>query len=731
MREETSFCRICAGMCGVKITLDDQDRIVKIRGDKAHPVTRGYSCVKGVCNDELHNSPDRILHPLKRQPDGTFVRIALDQALDEIAAKMRTLIAEDGPDTISAFVGTWGYNNVGLAPMAQAMMDTLGSRSKYTAFTVDQSAKAVTIGRMGRWGAGKHSFADADVWMIFGANPLVSVANTVGVPAAHPLKQFQDAKARGMKIIVIDPRKTETSRFADLHLQCYPGEDPAIAAGLINIILARELHDAEFCEQHVGDMDALRAAVAPFTPEAVAARAGVPVESLIAAAEMWAGVGKRGCAYASTGPCMSAFSNLSNHMVELLNVVCGRFLRAGESIENGLSPGPRTAEAFAPRRWWDRGTRSRVGNYGVLPGVLGMELPCGTWADEVLTPGKGRVRSFFVMGGNPALSFPDQKKVVRAMQSLDLMVALDPFMSATARLSHYIIPPLMQYERPDSYWLSAQMDILHVPYLQFTDAIAKPPVGAEVIEDWYLFWALSQRLGLELTVGGEPVNMTTPPATKDLIEILARPRRIPFEDVWNEPRGRMFDRHRTVDAPHAGNTGRFVAMATDVAEELKQFTSRARASKGFESSGQVFTHLLASRRMRDAMNSMHHEAPTLRKRHLYNPAYINPDDMAALGMNNGDWVEIVSDHGRIQAILEGDDSVRSGVIQMSHAWGGLPDDVEGYDAIGSNVSLLIDNSRYREPINAMARQSGIPVNILPSQSNRKGKTARKTTATLA
>jgi anaerobic selenocysteine-containing dehydrogenase len=662
---------------------------------------------------------------LKRKPSGSFERIGVEQAIDEIAAKVRTLVAEGGPDTISAFVGTWGYNNVALAPMAAAWLDALGSHSKYTAFTVDQSAKAVTIGRMGRWGAGKQSFADADVWMIFGANPLVSVANTVGVPAAHPLKQLQDAKARGMKIIVVDPRRTETARFADLHLQCYPGEDPAIAAGLINIILARGLHDVAFCNQHVGDMDDLRAAAAPFTPEAVAARAGVPAASLIAAAEMWAGPGKRGCAYASTGPCMSAFSNLSNHMVELLNVVCGRFLRAGEPVENGLSPGPRTAEAFGPRRWWDRGVRSRAGNYGALPGVLGMEFPCGTWADEVLAPGNGRVRSLFVMGGNPALSFPDQKKVVRAMQSLDLMVTLDPFMSATARLAHYIIPPLMQYERPDSYWLSAQMDILHVPYLQLTPAIAKPPADAEVIEDWYLFWSLGQRMGLELAIGGEIVNMDRPPVTKDLMEILARPRKIDFEELWAARRGHMFDRHRTVDEPRPGSTGRFVTMASDVAEELTQFMSRPRTLKGFESSGQIFTQLLASRRMRDAMNSMHHEAPTLRKRHLYNPAYMNLDDIVALGMRDGDWVEIVSDHGRIQAILEADESLRPGVVQMSHAWGGLPDDVDGYDAIGANVSLLIDNARYREPINAMARQSGIPVNIIPSQSNRKGKTARR------
>jgi anaerobic selenocysteine-containing dehydrogenase len=701
-------------MCGVRVTLDDQDRILKIRGDKSHPLSRGYSCVKGVCNGELHNSPERLLQPMKRGPDGSFAPIPLEQALDEIAVKVHDLVAEEGPDTVSAFVGTWGYNNVALAPVVRSWLETLGSRSKYTAFTVDQSAKAVTIGRMGRWGAGRHAFADANVWMIFGSNPLVSVAVTSGVPACHPLKQLQEAKARGMRIVVVDPRRTETARFADIHLQSYPGEDPAVAAGLLNVILSRGLYDADFCAQHVKDLDALHAAVAPFTPEVVAVRAGVPAESLIAAAELWAGPGKRGCAHASTGPCMSSFSNLANHMVETLNVVCGRFQRAGEPVDNGLSPAPKTAEAFSPRRWWERGARSRAREFGTLPGILGMEFPCGIWADEALTPGKGRIRAFFVLGGNPALSFPDQRKVVRAMRGLDLMVAIDPFMSATARLAHYVIPPLMQYERPDSYWLSDQMDILHVPYMQFTTAIAKPPAGAEVIDDWYLFWALGQRLGLDLSIAGVPLDMKVPPTTKDLIEILARPRQIPFEELWAEPRGRFFDRPRKVDP--APGAGRFVTMALDVAEELTHFASRGQHLQGFESNGQVFTHLLASRRMRDAMNSMHHEAPTLRKRNRYNPAYIHPRDIAALGLHDGDRVEIVSDHGRIEAILEADESLRSGVIQMSHAWGSLPDDGADYESVGANVSLLINNVRDFQSINAMARQSGIPVNIIAARN---------------
>jgi len=718
MREAVTFCRLCSALCGVRLTLDDNDRVVKIRGDRQHPLTRGYSCAKGVCHHELHNSPNRLLHAQKRRADGSFESIPLEQALDEIAAKVRILVDEEGARSIAAFLGTWGYNNATFTPMLRAWMDALGSPSRFTSLTVDQSSKIVTIGRMGRWSAGRQGFADADVWMMFGGNPLVSGANTTGMPSSHPLKQLKEAKARGMRLLVVDPRRTETARYADIHLQPYPGEDPAIAAGLLNVMLSRGLYDAKFCARHVDGLEALRQAVAPFTPEVVAARAGVPAADLVAAAELWGGSvgdrGKRGCAYTSTGPCMSAHSNLADHMVELLNAIGGRYLREGEMVENALLPGPRRAEALGPSRWWERGARGVAReDLGTLPGVIGREFPCGILADEVLTEKQGRIRALFVAGGNPALAFPDQDKVVRALRSLDLLVAIDPFMSATARLAHYVIAPRMQYERTDSIPINPQIDLMPVPFMQLAQPIAKPPEGAEVIEDWYLFWALGKRLGLQLHYEGEPLDMDTPPESRALMERLTRQREVPFEELWNAPRGMLFpERRRPVEPARPGHSARMSLMPDDVAEELRQFAQEQPRAANESASG--FTHMLASRRMRDAMNSLHHEAPTLTKRHRYNPAFIHPGDIAALGLKDGERVRIVSDHGRIDAVLESDDTLRSGVIQMTHSWGALPGESHSYEDFGANVGRLISNERHVETINAMARQSGIPVNIVPA-----------------
>ncbi len=283
--------------------------------------------------------------------------------------------------------------------------------------------------------------------MIVGANPLVSVSMN-GFDTRNPLKRLKQAKARGMKLIVIDPRRTETARFADVFLQPLPGEDCAILAGLIHIILAEGWQDHEFCARYAGDLDALRAAVAPFTPAYVARRADVPEADLRRVAEVFARDSRRGAVSSATGPDMSPGSNLAEHLIECLNVICGRFVREGETVPHpgAIMPRwPRKAEVIPAPRWWEHGYRSRIGGFGLIDG----ELPTGILADEILEPGAGQVRALIVHGGNPASAVPDQERIVEALRSLELLVTIEPFMTQTARLSHYVLPPTLQYERAD------------------------------------------------------------------------------------------------------------------------------------------------------------------------------------------------------------------------------------------------------------------------------------------
>jgi anaerobic selenocysteine-containing dehydrogenase len=709
VRTERSFCRICANTCGVVLEIDDDDRIVSVRGDREHPVTQGYACSKGVSSGEVHRRADRILQPLKRDRDGSLRPIGLEAALDEIAEKIDALVDRFGPHSVAGFLGTTGYFNVPGSSMFVAWLEALGSRSFFSSFTIDCSNKAVTRGRLGAWSAGKQPWATADVWMLFGNNAVVSLSTQAGLPSGNPAKQMQDAKRRGMKLIVVDPRETETARHATLFLQPRPGEDPALVAGLIRIILTEGLADDAFCSRYVRDVERLREAVEPFTPDYVAQRTGVPAGDIREAAVLFGGAGKRGCAGAATGLGMSPHSNLVDHLVETLNVVCGRYRRAGESIANAggaLFPrAPRYAEVLPPTRPWEQGYKSRVRGFGKIPSVArDGEVPTGILADEILTPGEGQIRCLLVEGGNPALGIPDQVKVTKALSSLDLLVTVDPFMTATARLAHYILPPKLMYERPEIPWLFGDDVRIPIPFTQYAPAAVRPPEGAEVADDWEIYWGLAKRLGLSIEYCGVPLPPDAGLTTDELLALAVRDGQVPFEEMTMYPGGKQHDLEPLVVEPaRPGATGRFDVMPDDVWQELADYRQLT------EDSG--FTHRLTVRRMRHFMNSLDPTVPETARSGRYNPAFLHPDDIHALGLTEGAAVDIVSDHTRIRGFVKADAGLLRGVVSMSHCFGGLPDGDEDPSA-GACTGRLIDTDRHYQTINAMPTMSGLPVTVV-------------------
>src|SRR5262249_40509268 len=429
------------------------------------------------------------------------------------------LIERDGPDSIGLYVGNGGIYNAAAYAMHYSFMAALGSPQHYTTVTIDQSAKLVSFERMGGWAAGVQGIEAADVFMVFGCNPLVS-HNGLNFLVADPTKRLKEAKARGLKLIVIDPRNTETARHADRFLQPIPGQDAAIAAGVIRLILEEGWEDRDFCERHVGAhaLAVLRRSVDPFTPELVTRRAGLKTGQLRAAADMFARDGRRGSVIASTGLDMAPSSNVAQHLVDCINVICGRFRRAGDpSLVDMLSPDlPVYAEVIPAQRSWLHLPPSRIRGVG---GFF-RERMTGTLPEEILTPGKGQIRCLLIDGGNPAITVPDQRRMVEAMRSLELAVAIEPYMTVTARLSDYILPPKMQYERPDLPLSIAGFALVTENWLQYTDALIRVPPGSELVDDWYGFWSLAKRLGFPIIYNEKvELNMETPPSTEELLAI--------------------------------------------------------------------------------------------------------------------------------------------------------------------------------------------------------------------
>ncbi len=707
MRVEKSFCRLCLGMCGLDVTIDDDGKIASVRGDHDNPASQGYACVKGL---EIHTAlhgENRVMRPLKRVGDG-HVEIGIEQALDEIAAKMRMIIDEDGPQSLGFFRGTGTFgSNVSIFSWPN-LAEAVGGQ-KFSTMTIDQSAKWVVKDRLGAWPAGKHPFMTSDVFLLAGTNPLVSVY-CWDMPVQNPMKKLKEARANGLKLIVIDPRRTEMAEFADIHLQIYPGEDAAVAAGLIHVILENGWHDAEFCAAHVDGLERLREEVAPFTPDHVAARAGIAAEDLIAAARMFAHDAKRGSVGTGTGVDMAPFPNLAEQLYETIGVICGRFVREGEALPNPgvlIARQPPHAEPVSPARSFEAMPKSRVRGAVRLMG----ESATPTLAEEILTPGPGRVRGLLIHGANPASAIPDSRKVVEAFRALDLLVVVEPFMTETVKLADYVLPPKILFEHADlTFGLEANS--LQMPYTQYTAPLVEPPEGSEMVDEGYIAWALAKRLGLTLNYFGTDLDMETPPSDDYLLSLLAAGGNIPFEQVKREAvGGRIFDDIPEVRVlPPSGNGGKFEVMPDDLRAEIHSFAAATPISATV-GEGSTYPLRMISRRIREVSNTSCRDLPSARSRTPYNPLWAHPEDLAGLGIAEGTecWVE--SDNARIPAIAEADTTMKRGVVSMTHGFGWLVGEEHDYKERGSSISLLVSLDRDCEPLQAMPRMSGIPVRV--------------------
>jgi anaerobic selenocysteine-containing dehydrogenase len=694
------------GHCGMVVTVDENEKLLKIRGDHDDEQTMGFACFKGLNAPEAHNSSDRILQPLKRMPDGKFFPISREAALDEIAGKIADILEQYGPESIAGYKGGGAFFTSSSVMMLNSFLTALGSAKAFSSVTIDQSSKSVAAGRVGIWPAGRIPFQKADAFLIFGGNPLVSLT-TLGFDTRNPVKRLKEAKARGMKLIVVDPRYTETAKFSDIYIQPLPGEDCTIVAGLIHIILGQGWQDQAFCDAHVDHLDALQTAVEDFNPDAVAEQAGIPVEKLWEIADVFANQSFRGVATSATGPDMSRNANLAEHLIECLNIICGRFLREGEVIEN---PGvlvpmwPRRAQVIPAPRSWEKGYQSRIEGFGLLDG----ELPSGILSEEITREGPGQVKCLLVHGGNPASAIPDLNKIFRALKQLDLLVCIEPFMSTTAELADYILPPTMPYERPDLPLYIYESMITPVPYTRYTPAVAKAPDGSEVIDDAYYFWALAKRLGVTLMHRGAPLDMTQAPSSDDLLAAVVNDSPLDFEQLREAERGILLQDHKQVVEPADPHLDTcFSILPEDVANELQQVKNRWQEAR---SDAVEYPFRMSVRRLRDVINSSGRQLPSIRKRLPYNFAYMNAKDMEALSIQDGDEVILESNHGGIRVVAKRDKDLRCSVVSISHGFGGQPGETD-YQRDGASTNLLISTDTDCEAINAMPRMSGVPVRV--------------------
>lgn len=697
----------------MQVTVEN-GRITSVAADGEASPYGAYMCVKGMASVDFHNGAEnRLLSSLKRDANGRFQVVDSGRAMDEVAARLSALIDQYGPRSVALYHGTGAYRSVLGGQLEKSFLSAIGCPNLFSTMTIDQSAKWVTMGRMGIMASGKPALEDIDVALIAGNNPVVS-HQTMPFAAGHsgaPGRAFARAKKRGTRIILVDPRRTETARYADLLIQPLPGHDALIFAAIAHILLRDNTFNHRFCDRFVAQMDELRRAVEPVTPELAAQRADVPVEQLEQAAQ-WLGEANRAFVGSGTGPSMSVHSNLNDHMIEVVNALVGGYRRAGDRVRNPGVLNPRTPVemAVAPSRSWERGDKLRTVDIGKLFG----EFPSALLPQEILTPGDDKIRALIVFGGNPIMALNDPEYVIPAFEDLDLLVVLDPRMNETAEFADYVIASSQPFERHD---ISIPGDALYPEaFVQYAPPVVDKP--GDVVDDWAFFWEIASRMGVPLTLkfwsygqdfdaieDGMSLDMNTRPDPEAMIRFLCKNSRVSFDEIKAHPSGlKLADVEQRVLAAKSDNGARLQLCPEDVAQELDTVLQEP-------SPQNEFAYQLTCRRILEAINCAYRDADRTRQRYPVNWAYMNPTDMEREGIGEGDNIILRSGAGEIAAVARPEAGLRSGVVSMTHMFGSLLPAGSPEQQRGSYTGRLVSIREYLEPINYMPRFSGIPINI--------------------
>ncbi len=725
---KTTFCRICEALCGLRVDVDTAtDTVVDIRPDPEHVVTGGFACIKGLKQHEMYRSPDRLHRPLAMQPDGSHAEVPWDEALEGIGEKVRQLRADHGPESIAMYVGTAAGFGALHPIFAQGFMDGIGSSNMYASATQD-CANKFAVARHVYGFPFLQPIPDLDhtgCLVIVGANPAVSKWSFGQV--SNPVERLKDIKRRGGKVIVVDPRRTETAKIASEHHFIRPNTDAFFYAAFLNEVVARKGIDRVQVDAHTEGLDELVEVVAEWTPERAAEVTQLPADSLRRIVDAYlaeSGPDGTGAAlYSSTGVNMGQLGALAFWLQEAINAVTGNLDRRGGTIVGrGVVPFPEFAHE---RGILMKSKTSRVGGFGTVNDAF----PGGILADEILTPGKGKIRALFVTGGNPLITMANAAKLKEAFENLELLVVLDIVQNETASVAHYVLPCTAPLERPDlPFVFPLFLGMQSRPYVQATKAVVEPPGDQRDEATIYLQLAracgvglfgsqIAQRLleGLWWWYRRRGAN---PPQETILSTILRLGGEGSFERLAREPHGRKRPDHAPGDflgARVLTEDGRVRLAPATLVEAAK-----TRMSAHFEAERAVADKLkLITRRQVHTHNSWTHNHPRMvsGKKHT-NYLYVHPHDAAERGLGEGDLVDVSSATATVRLPVSLLEDLMPGTVALPHGWG--HQHAKGLSVAsrttGVNVNLLAGSGVEEvDPLSGMSHLTGVTVDVVKAR----------------
>ncbi|WP_028080574.1 molybdopterin oxidoreductase family protein [Solimonas soli] len=718
-------CNLCEAICGLEFHVGD-GRIKAIRGDQRDPLSRGHICPKAVALQDLHEDPDRLRRPQKRV-GGQWHEVGWDEALDEVADRLAAVARAHGGNAVAGYLGNPSVHNWGIMTHSGALFGPLKTRSRYSATSVDQLPHQL----VSYWLYGHQllvAVPDIDrsqFILMLGANPMASNGSLWTVPDFR--KRLKAMQARGGKLVLIDPRRTETAEVADEHHFIRPGADAALLLALLQLLFAEQRVKPGRLADFTDGLEEAGRLVAPFTPERAAAVSGIAADDIRRLARELAAA-PAGAVYGRMGVSTQAHGTLCQWAIVMLNIVTGNLDREGgmmfahPAMDLIKGPGSKPGHYDA----W----RSRVRG---LP-EFGGELPVAALAEEILTPGAGQIRALLTIAGNPVLSTPNGRRLEQALGTLEFMVAIDCYRNETTRFADFILPPTGSLEH-DHY------DLIFHHFAMRNTAKYSPPLFPKppgTLHDWEIFAALGRRLRQRLRPhAGKPLLRRWQAQLRDALLARLTPQRLLDQALRRGPYGKRSPLRLSLNklraAPHGIDLGplraalprrlhtkgrRIAALNDALRAELRRYDGalaeqQARAPR----EGELW---LIGRRHVRSNNSWMHNAQRLVKGKPRHQLFMHPDDLAGRGLADGQTVRIASRVGELDVEVQATPDIMRGVVSLPHGWGHARPGVQARIArehAGQSVNDLTDE-RELDRLSGNAALNGLSVRVAAAGPSR-------------
>ena len=696
-------CNLCEAMCGLEIE-HDGNKVLSVKGDPKDPFSKGSVCPKGTFIHKIHEDPDRLKTPLLKKEDGTWEEISWDKAFDIIEEKINQIRQTHGDDAVALYLGNPTVHNFGMMLFAGEFRKSLRTKNFFSPTTMDQLPHHFI---------GYHMFGHAfnmpipdidrtDYFIMFGANPIASNGSIMS--GCGPIEKIRTIQGRGGKVILIDPRATETSRVVDEHYFIKPSTDVYFLLGMLHLIQKNDWIQLGHLENHMTDYDKLKNIAELFNPEKVEKITGISSEILRRLTKEYV-LNDRALLYGRMGMSTQEHGGLCHWLTSVINILTNHFDRAGGTMF------PKPAVDVKRKKGWHLSHGRWHSRVRKLPEFDG-ELPVSVMAEEMLTPGTGQIKGLITFAGNPALSTPNAKRLEEALPKLDFMVSIDIFLNETTRHANIILPPPSHLEI-DHYDLIFN-NFAVSNNAKFSEALFKPQEGQ--LYDWQIAKELAIRFG---KISGKklplPFRYLKPRQLLNLSLLLG-----PY-GKWSSP-SRWFsglNLKKLIQSKHGINLG---SMKPRIPEVLNTQDGKIQMApsvflEGLEKVKAAFNQpqdkrlphqfkLIGRRHLRSNNSWMHNVAGLVRGRNRCT-AMMHPDDAQALGLQTDEIVTVLSETGEIEIALEVTENIMPGVVSIPHGFGHnkkgtrLSVASSGHHA-GVSVNDITDHNRIDEVTNNAA-----------------------------